>query len=310
MYKIIGADQREYGPVSADEIRQWIAEGRANAATLAQAEGSTDWNPLSSFPDFDEVLAGGAPSPPLPGPAPAPVPADPTALVSYVRTHDYDLDIGRCLTRSWMLFKENFGVFIPATIILLVVIVGFNQVISLFTRNSIQSLVEGNIDVGAILLLVLWNLPEMALSTLLTAGLYWLILKRIRGQQAGIGDLFEGFRSRPGQLALAGIVIQLLTMVGFLACILPGIYLSVAWVLSVPLIIDRRFEFWTAMEVSRQVITQHWWLMFCLVLVVALVTMVGFLACCIGLVAALPIGLGALMYAYEDIFGGPGTTPY
>ena len=52
MYKIIGADQKQYGPVSADELRQWIAEGRANANTLIQAEGQTDWRPLSSFPEF------------------------------------------------------------------------------------------------------------------------------------------------------------------------------------------------------------------------------------------------------------------
>jgi hypothetical protein len=55
MYKIIGADQKQYGPVSADEMRQWIAEGRVNAQTLIQAEGQTDWRPLSSFPEFATV---------------------------------------------------------------------------------------------------------------------------------------------------------------------------------------------------------------------------------------------------------------
>jgi hypothetical protein len=52
MYKIIGADQREYGPVSADQIRQWMREGRANATTLIQAEGVPGWRPLSTFPEF------------------------------------------------------------------------------------------------------------------------------------------------------------------------------------------------------------------------------------------------------------------
>ena len=28
MYRIQGADQRQYGPVSADIVRQWIAQGR------------------------------------------------------------------------------------------------------------------------------------------------------------------------------------------------------------------------------------------------------------------------------------------
>jgi hypothetical protein len=52
MYKIIGANQVEYGPVTAEQLRQWIAEGRVNAQTSAQAEGGTTWKPISEFPEF------------------------------------------------------------------------------------------------------------------------------------------------------------------------------------------------------------------------------------------------------------------
>jgi len=51
MYKIIGADQKEYGPVTADQINQWIVQGRVNAQTKAKAEGG-EWKPLSDFPEF------------------------------------------------------------------------------------------------------------------------------------------------------------------------------------------------------------------------------------------------------------------
>ena len=56
MYKILGADQKEYGPVTAEHLRQWIAEGRANAQTKILAEGTTDWKPLAEFFEFAEVL--------------------------------------------------------------------------------------------------------------------------------------------------------------------------------------------------------------------------------------------------------------
>jgi hypothetical protein len=52
MYRIIGADGRQYGPVSGDQLRQWIAEGRANAQTQAFAEGATEWKPLGGLPEF------------------------------------------------------------------------------------------------------------------------------------------------------------------------------------------------------------------------------------------------------------------
>ncbi|MDB6122592.1 MAG: hypothetical protein JWQ71_1585 [Pedosphaera sp.] len=72
MYKIIGANQTEYGPVTADQIRQWIAEGRATTQTLAQMEGETGWKPLSEFPEFAGNFAAAPPTgnPPAFGAAP------------------------------------------------------------------------------------------------------------------------------------------------------------------------------------------------------------------------------------------------
>jgi predicted nucleic-acid-binding Zn-ribbon protein len=54
-YKIIGADLMEYGPVSAEQIRQWIAEGRVNAETKLQAEGGGEWKRLAEVPEFAEA---------------------------------------------------------------------------------------------------------------------------------------------------------------------------------------------------------------------------------------------------------------
>ena len=59
MYKIIGADGKEYGPITAEQVRQWVAEGRVNANTQAQLEGATGWQPLSVFPDFAAMFEGG-----------------------------------------------------------------------------------------------------------------------------------------------------------------------------------------------------------------------------------------------------------
>ena len=52
MYRIIGADDREYGPVTAEQLRQWIAEGRANAQTKVLVEGATEWKLLGTLPEF------------------------------------------------------------------------------------------------------------------------------------------------------------------------------------------------------------------------------------------------------------------
>jgi hypothetical protein len=68
MYRIIGADGREYGPITAEQVREWIAEGRANAQTFARTEGATQWTPLIEYLEFAPVLARLAPPAPVPGP--------------------------------------------------------------------------------------------------------------------------------------------------------------------------------------------------------------------------------------------------
>ncbi|MBX3746951.1 MAG: DUF4339 domain-containing protein [Verrucomicrobiae bacterium] len=55
MYKIIGGDQKEYGPVSFDQLCQWVRDNRANAQTRVQKEGG-EWAPMGALPEFAEVL--------------------------------------------------------------------------------------------------------------------------------------------------------------------------------------------------------------------------------------------------------------
>ena len=67
MYKIIGIDGRQYGPVPAEEIRRWLAERRVQPQTLLQAEGTADWKPMSAFPEFAADFKA-APPPIIPPP--------------------------------------------------------------------------------------------------------------------------------------------------------------------------------------------------------------------------------------------------
>src|SRR5512147_124859 len=120
MFKIIGADGREYGPVPAATICDWIRQGRANAETRLQAEGATHWKPLAAYPEFAEALGHQSASVPpafasgaLPGPgiAPAPLPSD-------LEMRDYSLDIGRCFGRGWEIVMQNFWLTVGASFVL------------------------------------------------------------------------------------------------------------------------------------------------------------------------------------------------
>jgi TM2 domain-containing membrane protein YozV len=72
MYKIAGVDGQQYGPVSAEEIRRWIADKRVNAQTLVQMEGAQEWKPLGSFSEFASELKS----------VPPPIAPPPSAVAS------------------------------------------------------------------------------------------------------------------------------------------------------------------------------------------------------------------------------------
>ena len=52
----------EYGPVSAEQIRQWITERRVDSETKLQAEGSGEWKRLAEMPEFAQALPDTGPS--------------------------------------------------------------------------------------------------------------------------------------------------------------------------------------------------------------------------------------------------------
>jgi hypothetical protein len=72
MFKIIGGDGREYGPVPGAQIRQWISEGRANGQTRAALQGTADFKPLSEFTEFADLFAPKTPAAPTPAAVSAP----------------------------------------------------------------------------------------------------------------------------------------------------------------------------------------------------------------------------------------------
>jgi uncharacterized membrane protein len=139
----------------------------------------------------------------------------------------------------------------------------------------------------------------------MTGGLYAFFLRKIRRQPVQFGDIFIGFSTAFVPLMLAHIVSGLLTGLGLLLCIIPGIYLGVSWMFTLALVIDKKLDFWPAMELSRKVVGKHWWALFGMAIVFGLLAIAGVLACCVGVFVTATIAQVAFIYAYEDIFGTP-----
>jgi hypothetical protein len=56
MFKILGIDGKEYGPVSGETLQQWVQEGRANAQTQVRRESDPTWTTLGNLPELAPFL--------------------------------------------------------------------------------------------------------------------------------------------------------------------------------------------------------------------------------------------------------------
>jgi uncharacterized membrane protein len=90
---------------------------------------------------------------------------------------------------------------------------------------------------------------------------------------------------------------------GLLIAIPAVVFLALIWVFTFALIIDRGLGFWEAMETSRQVVMQRIWRVLGLLFVSGLIGILGVLALGIGIFVAVPVGMGMVACAYEDLFG-------
>ncbi len=65
-YYMIGGDGKEYGPVEAAQLRQWVADGRANAQTQVRPAEGGAYTALGSVPELNSTASAAATPPPAP----------------------------------------------------------------------------------------------------------------------------------------------------------------------------------------------------------------------------------------------------
>jgi serine/threonine protein kinase/capsular polysaccharide biosynthesis protein len=223
--------------------------------------------------------------------APEPKP-DAEALEREVLARDYVLGIRNCLRRGWALVRSDFWPVVGITALILALLSAVSSV-------GQVSHSAGNVHFDTSVLGILLGGP-------LLGGLYLYFLKKIRGEKVRVETAFSGFSHSLLHLILASFVTGVLTMLGFLCLILPGIFLCVSWFFTLPLVIDKRLDFWPAMRLSLRTICKHWWKFLAFLLVLVLFNVCGVLLCLVGVFITLPVSFAALMYAYEDIFNPPG----
>ncbi len=202
---------------------------------------------------------------------------DPSAFEAQL-AGTYHIDAGAALRKGWEMFTSRVGEFIGFTLLVLLV----------------SALTSGR-AIGGSLIVSLVAAP-------LYAGYQVAAFRIMSGREFRFGDFFKGFGYFL-PLLLAGLAISLIVAAGIMLLIIPGIYLSVAYLFALNLVVDHGMEFWQAMETSRKVVTKHWFAIFWFTLLMSLVNLLGIAALGVGLLVTIPVTACATAVAYRQIFG-------
>lgn len=146
------------------------------------------------------------------------------------------------------------------------------------------------------------SLAGLFVSMPLFAGVLMLAVHRAAGHQVDGSDVFTWY-SRVIPIAMLSILVSLLTALGMVLLILPGIYLAFAYAYALPLLVEKNMGVWEAMETSRKALTKCWFRYFFLIITLGLLLAVSAIPLGIGLIWTVPLFGLAYGMVYRDLFG-------
>lgn len=247
-------------------------------------------------PEFEEGFAESTFEPSQP-PASAPVP----------------LEAGEVIGTSWEIYKTQLGILIAAMVLVVIIpaAIGYMGVIAagiaegvganLGQRNNLAgpglSLVSVVIQLGA------W-IVQWVLQTFLGIGQAIVFLKVARGQSTEFGDLFRGGPYFLRALG-SGLLFFLMLFFGFILLIVPGIIVAFMFWPYLYVLVDTDAPGLDCLSRAREITRNTWGTIFVLWLTTLGLGLLGELACCVGLIFTVPLGMLLFTVAYCRMTGQP-----
>ena len=178
-------------------------------------------------------------------------------------------------------------------------------------------------------------------------GLYLSLFKARRGEPIEFGTLFKGFdyfgpsliatllhivpviaivipayflfyismfvsMAAQGDEPNPAALIGMMAMFGlfWIVVLVVVVVISVAFTFAYPLIVDRKLQGFDAVKLSFKAALANFWRLLAMMLLTSLMSVIGVLACYVGMFFVMPIGYAAIAKAYEQVFGLADGTEY
>lgn len=155
---------------------------------------------------------------------------------------------------------------------------------------------------AALLMICISAFVPFILQGALIAGMHIMCMKKMQQGRTEIGDLFKGFNYFVPTLLIA-LLVSVFAFLGTLACIIPAFVVLAMYMFPYLFVVDRKMDFWPAMQASHAIVKQDYFGFTMFLLVMIGILILGALACIVGLLIAVPVMYAAITAAYRDIAG-------
>ncbi|MFD4293753.1 hypothetical protein ACFWPA_06150 [Rhodococcus sp. NPDC058505] len=216
------------------------------------------------------------------------------------------LTVGDALGYAWSKFKANAGVWIG---ILIVAAIISGAVAAIFTDWSRVTDADADMDFAdyaGFWDFSLWGIIGRIVTTvvgyLISAALVRGALGELNGTKPSFGAFFQF--SNVGAIIIASFLVGLITGIGFLLFIIPGIIIAFLTYWTLQFVIDKDQDPITAIKSSFEAISANVGQLVLLALALVGLNIVGLILCGLGLLITVPLTIIASTYAYRVVVGG------
>lgn len=174
------------------------------------------------------------------------------------------LGMADILDAALRLYRQNFGPFLGITAIVFVPVAILQTVGAFFMGQSMGANGESSeVQIGSLIVFGLFMIGAMLVYLLAMpvcqGALSIAVARRYLGQPVTVADAYQMISDRWATLLAGVLLVGMMTTVGMLLCLVPGIYLGTLFMFVTPVIAVERAPLMAALSRSRDLVSGEWW---------------------------------------------------
>lgn len=258
--------------------------------------------PTSDLPSYGSVAG---PASDYPAPPSSSVPPPPPGGMPPPVPGGSSFSAGDAIGYGWEKFRENAGPILLAALLLIVASIAVSVIAGAVTGSGFEGSAltsdngSINFSAGGLVSQILTNVVGLIIGAGITRG----ALDITEGHKFNLGAAFG--KLNYANVILTSLLVGILTAVGFVLLIIPGILVTFFTIFAIYFVVDKDTSPLESVQASFNLVKANVGNTILMILLSIAVVLLGFVALCVGIFVAIPVVTIGWAYAYKTFLGEP-----